>query len=339
MVVSREWVEGRGRGGSYEAYLKDKPDLVFHLESKWVYVGEHAEYYNATDFSRVYGEYYLAEYQIERPLQYWQVVKDHWDQESFTLETVYDNPEGLEAAETELLDLHDFLADQCPEADVCYLFTFHSPVCPDRSRASLGSGVVYLSAGAGNAAIRQEVRDLTAELAVWCTSYGLHPEWFSPEEMAAALDYTQTPEYDGQDIYIGAWLVSDPERGELRVQLTRPESGRYTFAEIYRLLEALEWETLEGNETDFSFIGADGSRYALSYDLWEDEYGHMLSRCTKDGEPPQNCPDDGTLPIWWSLEEMTGLEFQTGNEPTITYRGPGPDGIVELPSGPGEELP
>lgn len=338
LVVSREWVEGRGRGGSYEAYLEDKPDLVFHLESKWVYVGEHAEYYNATDFSRVYGEYYLAKYQTERPLQYWKVEGD-WDQERFTLEAIYDDPEGLEAAETELLDLHDFLADQCPEADVCYLFTFHSPVCPDRSRASLGSGVVYLSAGAGNAAIRQEVRDLTAELAVWRTSYGLHPEWFSPEEMAAALDYTRTPEYDGQDIYIGAWLVSDPERGELRVPLTRPESGRYTFAEIYRLLEALEWETLEGNETDFSFIGADGSRYALSYDLWEDEYGHMLSRCTKDGEPPQNCPDDGTLPIWWSLEEMTGLEFQTGNEPTVTYRGPGPDGIVELPSGPGEELP
>ena len=339
LVVSREWVEGRGRGGSYEAYLKDKPDLVFHLESKWVYVGEHAEYYNATDFSRVYGEYYLAEYQIERPLQYWQVVKDHWDQESFTLETVYDNPEGLEAAVAELLDFHAFLAEQCPEADVRYLFTFRSPVCPDRPSVSLGSGVVYLSAGAGDGAIRQEVADLAAELAVWSVSYGLHPEWFSPEEMEAALDYTQTPEYDGQNIYIGAWLVSDPERGDLRVPLTRPESGQYTFAEIYRLLEALEWETLEGTETDFSFTGADGSLYALSYDLWEDEYGHMLSRCTKDGEPPQNCPDDGTLPIWWSLEEMTGLEFQTGNEPTITYRGPGPDGIVELPSGPGEELP
>lgn len=339
LVVSRVWVKGRGRGGSYEAYLKDKPDLVFHLESKWVYVGEHAEYYNATDFSRVYGEYYLAEYQIERPLQYWQVVKDHWDQESFTLETVYDNPEGLEAAVAELLDFHAFLAEQCPEADVRYLFTFRSSVCPDRPSVSLGSGVVYLSAGAGDGAIRQEVADLAAELAVWSVSYGLHPEWFSPEEMEAALDYTQTPEYDGQNIYIGAWLVSDPERGDLRVPLTRPESGQYTFAEIYRLLEALEWETLEGTETDFSFTGADGSLYALSYDLWEDEYGHMLSRCTKDGEPPQNCPDDGTLPIWWSLEEMTGLEFQTGNEPTITYRGPGPDGIVELPSGPGEELP
>ena len=127
LVVSREWVEGRGRGGSYEAYLEDKPDLVFHLESKWVYVGEHAEYYNATDFSRVYGEYYLAKYQTERPLQYWKVEGD-WDQERFTLEAIYDDPEGLEAAETELLDLHDFLADQCPEADVCYLFTFHSPV-------------------------------------------------------------------------------------------------------------------------------------------------------------------------------------------------------------------
>lgn len=338
LVVSREWVEGRGRGGSYEAYLKDKPDLVFHLESKWVYVGEHAEYYNATDFSRVYGEYYLAEYQIERPLQYWQVEGD-WDQERFTLETVYDDPEDLEAAEAELLDFHAFLSEQCPEAAVCYLFTFRSPVCPDRQRASLGSGFTYLSAGDGDGAIRQEVKNLAAELAVWSVSYGLHPEWFSPEEMEAALDYTQTPEYNGTDIYIGAWLVSDPERGELRVPLTRPESGQYTFAEIYRLLEALEWETLEGTETDFSFTGADGSLYALSYDLWEDEYGHMLSRCTKDGEPPQNCPDDGTRPIWWSLEEMTGLEFQTGNEPTITYRGPGPDGIVELPSGPGEELP
>ena len=174
---------GRGRGGSYEAYLKDKPDLVFHLESKWVYVGEHAEYHNATDFSRVYGEYYLAEYQIERPLQYWQVVKDHWDQESFTLETVYDNPEGLEAAAAELLDFHAFLAEQCPEADVRYLFTFRSPVCPDRPSVSLGSGVVYLSAGAGDGAIRQEIGDLTAELAVWSVSYGLHPEWFSPEEM------------------------------------------------------------------------------------------------------------------------------------------------------------
>ena len=338
LVVSREWVEGRGRGGSYEAYLKDKPDLVFHLESKRVYVGEHAEYYNATDFSRVYVEYYLAEYQIERPLQYWQVEGD-WDQERFTLETVYDDPEDLEAAEAELLDFHAFLSEQCPEAAVCYLFTFRSPVCPDRQRASLGSGVTYLSAGDGDGAIRQEVKDLAAELAVWSVSYGLHPEWFSPEEMTAALDYTQTPEYNGTDIYIGAWLVSDPERGDLRVPLTRPERGRYTFAEIYRLLEALEWETLEGTETDFSFTGADGSLYALSYDLWEDEYGHMLSRCTKDGEPPQNCPDDGTCPIWWSLEEMTGLEFQTGNEPTISYRGPGPDGIVELPSGPGEELP
>ena len=183
LVVSREWVEGRGRGGSYEAYLKDKPDLVFHLESKWVYVGEHAEYHNATDFSRVYGEYYLAEYQIERPLQYWQVVKDHWDQESFTLETVYDNPEGLEAAAAELLDFHAFLAEQCPEADVCYLFTFRSPVCPDRPSVSLGSGVVYLSAGAGDGVIRQKVGDLTAELAVWSVSYGLHPEWFSPEEI------------------------------------------------------------------------------------------------------------------------------------------------------------
>ena len=332
LVVSREWVEGRGRGGSYEAYLKDKPDLVFHLESKRVYVGEHAEYHNATDFSRVYGEYYLAEYQIERPLQYWQVEGD-WDQERFTLEAVYDDPEDLEAAEAELLDFHAFLSEQCPEAAVC------SPVCPDRQRASLGSGVTYLSAGDGDGAIRQEVKDLAAELAVWCEYYSLHTEWFSPEEMTAALDYTQTPEYNGTDIYIGAWLVSDPERGDLRVPLTHPESGRYTFAEIYRLLEALEWETLEGTETDFSFTGADGSLYALSYDLWEDEYGHMRSRCTKNGEPPQNCPDDGTLPIWWSLEEMTGLEFQTGNEPTITYRGPGPAGIVELPSGPGEELP
>ncbi|GBF71779.1 hypothetical protein LAWASA_4541 [Lawsonibacter asaccharolyticus] len=133
--------------------------------------------------------------------------------------------------------------------------------------------------------------------------------------MEAALDYTQTPEYDGQNIYIGAWLVSDPERGDLRVPAHRPESERYTFAEIYRLLEAWSGKLWKAPRQTFLSPGADGSLYALSYDLWEDEYGHMLSRCTKDGEPPQNCPDDGTFPIWWSLEEMTGLEFQTGNEP------------------------
>ncbi len=51
LTVSREAVEDdEARTVSYEAYLKDAPELVFHLQSKRVYVGEHSEYRNVTDF-------------------------------------------------------------------------------------------------------------------------------------------------------------------------------------------------------------------------------------------------------------------------------------------------
>ncbi len=56
---------------SYEAYLKDAPELVFHLQSKRIYVGEHSKYRNAIDFNQVYGAHYFAQYQQQYPVQYW----------------------------------------------------------------------------------------------------------------------------------------------------------------------------------------------------------------------------------------------------------------------------
>ncbi len=59
--MSREAVEdGEAGTVSYEAYLKDAPELVFHLQSRRVYVGEHAEFRKVTDFDQVYGAYYFA---------------------------------------------------------------------------------------------------------------------------------------------------------------------------------------------------------------------------------------------------------------------------------------
>ena len=216
---------------------------------------------NATDFSRVYGEYYLAEYQIERPLQYWQVVKDHWDQESFTLETVYDNPEGLEAAAAELLDFHAFLAEQCPEADVRYLFTFRSPVCPDRPVCRLALVLCTCQQERGMGPSGRRSGTWTAELAVWSVSYGsirsgsLRRRWRQPWTTPRRRNTTARTSTSGHGL--------SPIRSGGTASPAHPPSERYTFAEIYRLLEALEWETLEGTETDFSFTGADGSLYAF----------------------------------------------------------------------------
>ncbi|GBF71582.1 hypothetical protein LAWASA_4342 [Lawsonibacter asaccharolyticus] len=103
----------------------------------------------------------------------------------------------MEAAAAELLDFHAFLAEQCPEADVRYLFTFRSPVAQIGPVCRLALVCVPVSRS-GDGAIRQEIGDLTAELAVWSVSYASIRSG-SPEEMEAALDYTQTPEYDGQE--------------------------------------------------------------------------------------------------------------------------------------------
>lgn len=84
---------------------------------------------------------------------------------------------------------------------------------PARFRDSLGSGTMTLRSddGAAEAAIRRKVRDLRTELAVWCGFYGLRPEWFSAEELERALAYTQTEDYGGSPVYLGAWNLSDPE--------------------------------------------------------------------------------------------------------------------------------
>lgn len=88
----------------------------------------------------------------------------------------------------------------------------------------------------------------------------------------------------------------------------------------------MEWETLEGSETDFTFVGADGSTYAL----WENEDGKLVSRCTKDGVPMEI--DEGCFTSYSMLTQMTGVVLKEEN---ITYRGPDEDGIARLPAVPG----
>ena len=171
---------------------------------------------------------------------------------------------------------------------------------------------------------------MRSELAVWCSFYGLHPEWFSEKEMEQALAYTQTEDYGGPSPYIGAWNISNPEKGELRIPLVTPNTWSFSFAQLYRLLLALEWATLEGSETDFTFVGADDSTYALSYALWENEDGKLVSRCTKDGVPVEI--DEGCFTSYSMLTQMTGVVLKEEN---ITYRGPDEDGIARLPAGPG----
>ncbi len=334
LMVSSEAVEDDEAGTvSYEAYLKDAPELVFHLQSKRVYVGEHSEYRNVTDFDQVYGTHYFAQYQEQHPVQYWK-PNDEYAFYNFPLEALYDTPSELDAAAEELLDIQRFLAEQTHAVTEKYVFTFQSPICdPTRFYYSLGSGTLTFRTDdkEAEAFVRQKVKDLRGELAVWCSFYGLYPEWFSEEEMEQALAYTQTEDYHGSSAYIGAWNISDPEKGDLRIPLVAPNTWTFSFAQLYRLLLALRWETLEGNETDFTFLGVDGCTYTLSYALWEDEDGNLVNRCTKDGVPMDT--DDGCFSSYSLLTDMTGIVLQ--KESNITYRGPDNDGITHLPAGPG----
>ena len=317
---------------SYEAYLKDAPELVFHLQSKRVYVGEHAEFRNVTDFDQVYGAHYFALYQEQHPIQYWKPseVYAFYD---FPLEALYDTPAQLDAAVEELLDIHRFLTGQTPGVTEKYVFTFRSPVCaPTRFDDSLGSDSLAFRTDSkeAEALVRQKARDLRSELAVWCGFYGLCPQWFSAEEMEQALAYTQTGDYGGSSPYFGAWNISDPEKGELSLPLVAPDARTFSFAQLYRLLSALEWETLKGSETDFTFLGADGCTYALSYTLWENEDGNLVNRCARDGVPMDI--DDGCFSSYSLLTDMTGVRLR--EESSVTYRGPDDDGFSRLPAGP-----
>lgn len=332
LVVSHEAVEGNAGTVSYEAYLKDAPKLVFHLQSESVYVGEHSEFRNSTDFDQVYGAHYFAQYQDQYTVQYWRPnTEDAFN--NFPIEALYNTPAELDAATEELLGIHQFLAEQIPAVTEKYTFTFRSPVCdPARFHYSLGSGMLTVRTDDKEAEtfIRQKVKDLRSELVIWCRFYGIHTEWFSEKEVEQALAYAQTEDYNGSSVYIGAWNVSDPEQGELRIPLVAPNTWTFSFAQLYRLLLVLEWETLAGNETAFTFVGADGATYSLSYTLWEDEDGNLVNRCTKDGVPMNI--SDGCFSSYSLLVDMTGIVLQ--EESDVTYCGPEDDGITHLPERP-----
>ena len=332
LVVSREKTEeDNGWTIGYMAYLKDRPELVFQLQSRRVIVGGLREHHNFTDFDKVYGAYYFASYQRRHTVPYWTEGEGYGS--IFNIEAIYSTPDELEAAAQELLEILRFFAEQTPSVRLSFNFTFQSPVCdPGQFEFSLGSDYLSLATDDTDAenAVRQKVKDLRSELAVWCSFYGLHPEWFSEKEMEQALAYTQTEDYGGPSPYFGAWNISNPEKGELRIPLVTPNTWSFSFAQLYRLLLALEWATLEGSETDFTFVGADDSTYALSYALWENEDGKLVSRCTKDGVPVEI--DEGCFTSYSMLTQMTGVVLKEEN---ITYRGPDEDGIARLPAGPG----
>ncbi len=333
LEVSHNAAEDDAGTISYEAYLKDAPELVFHLQSERVDGIEHEKIFqNVTDFKQVYGAHYFAQYQAQHSVQYWRPNAKYAFYD-FPIEALYNTPAELDAAAEELLKIQQFLMEQIPAVTEKYIFTFQSPVCaPAQYYYSLGSGTLTVRTDDQKAEtlIQQKVKDLRSELVVWCRFYDLHTEWFSEEEAEQALAYTQTEEYDGRSIYIGAWKVSDPKKGELRLPLVAPDTQSVSFAQLYRLLLALEWETLAGNETDFTFVGADGSAYALSYTLREDEGGNLVNRCTKDGVPMDI--SDGCFSSYSLLTDMTGIILQ--EEGDVTYRGPEDEGIVRLPARP-----
>lgn len=155
------------------------------------------------------------------------------------------------------------------------------------------------------------------------------------EELDAALTYIQAESYHGKSISRGTWNIIDFQKGSvsLKFPFVAHDAQSVLFVQLYRLLSELNWEGLIGSETDFFFVGEDGSTYALSYALWEEENSH----CTKDGAPvDQTFGTDNGYMSHSLFTEMTGLYIREPSD--IIYQGPDSDGTVQLPSGPGLDL-
>lgn len=159
------------------------------------------------------------------------------------------------------------------------------------------------------------------------------------EELDAALTYIQAESYHGKSISRGTWNIIDFQKGSvsLKFPFVAHDAQSVSFVQLYRLLSELDWESLTGNETDFSFVGKDGSTYALSYALWKEENGMLVSHCTKDGAPMAQTfgPDNGYM-SHSLFTEMTCLYIREHSN--ITYQGPDSDGTVQFPSGLGLDL-
>lgn len=324
---------------SYPAYLEQQPELVFLLQSAHIQSGMRGQYIMQTDFQTVYGAFYMAQYQSIRPTHYVQV--DEETTYCLELQAAYETPEELGRAVEELQDILAYLDRQEYSVQTKVSFLFRSYLCdPANDPNSLGSGSLTLKKGVEpEAALHAKQKELLCELTVWCAFYGLHPEWFSPEELDASLAYSQTEAYHGQSISAGTWSIIDPQTGDVRLRypFITPHAQALSFAQTYQILQALNWESLTGSEAEFSFMGADGSTYALSYTLWEGEEGTLISRCTRDGAPMDQRfrPENGSL-SHTQFTELTGLVIREPSD--VTYQGPGPDGTIQLPSGPGQDM-
>lgn len=324
---------------SYPAYLEQQPELVFLLQSAHIQSGMRGSYTMETNFQTVYGAFYMAQYQSRHPTHYVQV--DEETTYCLALQAAYETPEELDQAVEELLKIGSYLARQEYPVQAEVSFLFRSPLCdPAEDPNSLGSGSLTLEKGLDpKTALYAKQKELLCELAVWCAFYDLHPEWFSPEELDAALAYSQTEAYHGQSISTGTWSIIDLQTGNVCLQypFLTPYTQALSFAQAYQILQALDWEGLTGSEAEFSFVGADGSTYALSYTLWEGEDGALVSRCTRNGAPMDQPfgPEHGAL----SHAQFTELTNLVIREPSnVTYQGPGPDGTIQLPPGPGQDL-
>ena len=85
LVVSREKTEeDNGWTIGYTAYLKDRPELVFQLQSRRVIVGGLREHHNFTDFDKVYGACTMSNEQDQYFVYYYDsshtlLTEDHID--------------------------------------------------------------------------------------------------------------------------------------------------------------------------------------------------------------------------------------------------------------------
>ncbi|MCI8554727.1 MAG: hypothetical protein HFJ80_07280 [Clostridiales bacterium] len=312
VVAQRPVVEDNDE--TYEAYLEAHPELKFYIRSDYSYVMEHAVFHNRTNFYAVYGSYYFSEYQKEHPVQFAEYCFDEKNI-TFSLDVYYADRTELVRAFDELQDIQTYMATQEYPVESWHHIYFESPLL-DRRRLThtLGSGVVDLTgAKPFQEVIRRKQKDLECELAIWCSSFQLHTDWFTHTEFEQAFAYRESGEYDGShSAYIGELAIYDgTERAAYYPRTVTPSNFALSFGQLYQILSDVGWETLEGRTERFSFRGADGVSYEFSYELQNAGRDYPICTWLADGEPYVGFgAGDGYITSDDTFHRITGLRME-----------------------------
>lgn len=306
VLMSKNYFEREDDEGYTErvwtAYLKDYPDIKFEIVSDPSSGLFGIDYNLKTDFDYQFGKYYFEEYKK---------LHDECELEIGNRDYTYNG-----------VVLSGYYEDRSQIEPVCKMFEAFDEYLDDQPIAiyaqyGLGYKNILLDAKGDNdtiatidadSSIDKLKSDALYEYTLYCIQYQINLDEFTPEEIEEVV--SQQRENDKFVL-----TLPDGESVQYNDLMKRRFGYGLTYGTVYEVLRRNEYPTLKGDASHYSFIGADGSKYEISYDFNDalyaaDDVEYEGYYYLKDGEQV-------LMDYYWynffasyKLEEMTGYSFE-----------------------------